>query len=70
MPAQPAWVQRLDETLADLQPMTSTHLDRRAVEKLFRVRQRRAPGGVRTRCGMAPFTAHQNPTLRVVAWCP
>ena len=42
MLAQPAWVHRLDEILADLQSMTSTHLDRRAVEKLFRVRRRRA----------------------------
>ena len=42
MPAQPAWFHRLDEILADLRSMTSTHLDRAAVEKLFRVRQRRA----------------------------
>ena len=42
MPAQPAWFHRLEEILAALQSMTSTHLDRRAVEKLFRVRQRRA----------------------------
>ena len=38
MPAQPAWFHRLDEILADLRSMTSTHLDRAAVEKLFRVR--------------------------------
>ncbi len=25
--------------------------------------ERQLPGGVRTRCGMAPFTAHRNPTL-------
>ena len=42
VPAQPAWFHRLDEILADLRSMTSTHLDRAAVEKLFRVRQRRA----------------------------
>ena len=42
MPAQPAWFQRLDEILADLRSIESTRLDRLAVEKLFRVRQRRA----------------------------
>ena len=42
MPSQPAWFHRLDEILSDLRSMTSTHLDRAAVEKLFRVRQRRA----------------------------
>ena len=42
MPSQPAWFHRLDEILADLRSMTSPHLDRAAVEKLFRVRQRRA----------------------------
>ena len=42
MPSQPAWFQRLDEILADLLAIESTHLDRRAVQKLFRVRQRRA----------------------------
>ena len=42
MPAQPAWFHRLDEILGALRSMTSTHLDRAAVEKLFRVRQRRA----------------------------
>ena len=42
MPAQPAWFHRLDEILSALRSMTSTHLDRAAVEKLFRVRQRRA----------------------------
>ena len=42
MPAQPAWFHRLDEILGALRSMTSTHLDRRAVEKLFRVRRRRA----------------------------
>ena len=42
MPSQPAWFQRLDEILSALRSMTSTRLDRAAVEKLFRVRQRRA----------------------------
>ena len=42
MPAQPAWFHRLDEILGALRSMTSPHLDRAAVEKLFRVRQRRA----------------------------
>ena len=42
MPAQPAWFHRLDEILGALRSMTCTHLDRRAVQKLFRVRQRRA----------------------------
>ena len=42
MPSQPAWFHRLDEILADLRSIESTHLDRRAVQKLFRVRQRRA----------------------------
>ena len=41
MPAQPAWFHRLDEILGALRSMTSTHLDRAAVEKLFRVRRRR-----------------------------
>ena len=41
MPSQPAWFHRLDEILSALRSMTSTHLDRRAVQKLFRVRQRR-----------------------------
>ena len=41
-PAQPACFHRLDEILTTLRSMTSTHLDRAAVEKLFRVRQRRA----------------------------
>ena len=42
MPAQPAWFHRLDEILGALRSMTSAHLDRVAVEKLFRVRRRRA----------------------------
>ena len=40
MPAQPACFHRLDEILSALRSMTSPHLDRAAVEKLFRVRQR------------------------------
>ena len=42
VPAPPACFQRLDEILADLRSIESTRLDRLAVEKLFRVRQRRA----------------------------
>ena len=42
MPSQPACFHRLDEILGALRSMTSTRLDRAAVEKLFRVRQRRA----------------------------
>ena len=42
MPSQPACFHRLDEILGTLRSMTSAHLDRAAVEKLFRVRQRRA----------------------------
>ena len=42
IPAQPAWFHRLDEILSALRSMTSTHLDRAAVERLFGVRQRRA----------------------------
>ena len=42
VPAQLAWFQRLEEILSALRAMTSSHLDRAAVEKLFRVRQRRA----------------------------
>ena len=42
MPAQPACFHRLDEIFTALRAMTSTHLDRQEIEKLFRVRQRRA----------------------------
>lgn len=42
MPAQPAWFHRLDTILEMLRGMASSHLDRRAVEQLFRVRERRA----------------------------
>ncbi len=41
MPAQPAWFHRLAKILDTLRTTESTHLDRRAGEKLFRVRQRR-----------------------------
>ena len=44
MPAQPPCFQRLEEIFTALRAMTSTHLDRQAVEKLFRVRWRRARG--------------------------
>ena len=42
MTAQPVCFHRLDEILSALRSMTSTHLDRAAVEKLFRVHQRRS----------------------------
>ena len=41
MPSQPDWFQRLAKILDTLRTTESTHLDRRAGEKLFRVRQRR-----------------------------
>ena len=41
MPSQPACFHRLDEILADLLAIESTHLDRQAVQKLFRVRRQR-----------------------------
>ena len=44
MPSQPACFHRLDEIFAAPRAMTSTHLDRLAIEKLFRVRQRCARG--------------------------
>ena len=40
--SQPACLHRLDGILGALQAMTSTHLARLTVEKLFRVCQRRA----------------------------
>ena len=40
MPSQPAWFHRLDEIFTALRAMTSTRLDRLAVEKLFGVRER------------------------------
>ncbi len=42
MTSQPACLHRLDGILGALQAMTSTHLARLTVEKLFRVCQRRA----------------------------
>ena len=42
MTAQPAWFHRLEEILSALRAIGFTHLDRLAVEKLFRVRRRRA----------------------------
>jgi len=42
LPAQPAWFQRLDEILGELRALEISHLDRLAVQKLFRVRERRA----------------------------
>lgn len=42
MPAQPAWFHRLEEILEELRGLEISHLDRLAVEKLFRVRERRA----------------------------
>jgi hypothetical protein len=42
VPAQPAWFCRLDQILAALRELGSTWLDRRAIEKLFEVKPRRA----------------------------
>ena len=42
MPAQPAWFHRLDKILTELRALQVSHLDRLAVEKLFRVGERRA----------------------------
>jgi hypothetical protein len=42
MPAQPSWFQRLESILAELRRLDMACLDRQAVEKLFRVKQRRA----------------------------
>lgn len=42
MPAQPAWFHRLEEILEELRALDASHLDRHAVENLFRVRERRA----------------------------
>ena len=44
MPSQPAWFHRLEEIFTAPRALTSTHLDRQAIEKLFRVRQRRTRG--------------------------
>jgi hypothetical protein len=42
MPAQPTWFHKLDEILEELRALPVSHLDRRAVQKLFAVRERRA----------------------------
>lgn len=42
MPAQPAWFHRLKEILEELRGLEISHLDRLAVQKLFRVHERRA----------------------------
>jgi hypothetical protein len=42
MPAQPAWFHRLDTIMAELRAMEVSHLDRLAVQKLFRLKERRA----------------------------
>lgn len=42
MPSQPTWFHRLDDILDTLRAMDASHLDRAAVERLFRVRERRA----------------------------
>ena len=50
MPSQPAWFHRVEEILSAPRAMTSTRLDRQAVEKLFGVGQRCAP---MVPCGLA-----------------
>ena len=42
MPAQPAWFHRLTDILDELRTFEASHLDRLAVQELFRVRERRA----------------------------
>ena len=42
MPSKPSWFHRLPEILDVLTHMDASHLDRQAVEKLFRVGPRRA----------------------------
>lgn len=42
MPPQPAWFHRLDDILDILDKMPEKYLDRRAVEKVFGVQERRA----------------------------
>jgi hypothetical protein len=39
---QPAWFHQLEEILEDLRALEISHLDRLAIQKLFRVRERRA----------------------------
>lgn len=42
MPTQPAWFHRIEEILCELRSTENEYLDRQAVERLFRVRERRA----------------------------
>ncbi len=42
MPAQPAWFHKLDSILSKLRGLEADYLDRRAVERIFGVRERRA----------------------------
>jgi hypothetical protein len=42
VPAQPAWFPRLPEILEEIRALEVSHLDRRAVQKLFGVKERRA----------------------------
>ena len=42
MPAKPAWFPRIGSILAELRVFKSDYLDRKAVEGIFGVRQRRA----------------------------
>ena len=42
MPAQPTWFHRLEEILEELRTLEISHLDRLAIQKLFRVHERRA----------------------------
>ena len=42
MPAQPAWFHQLDSILSELRALKADYLDRRAVERIFDVRERRA----------------------------
>ena len=42
MPARPAWFHRLEEILQELHALEISYLDRLAVQRLFRVQERRA----------------------------
>jgi hypothetical protein len=42
LPAQPVWFHRLTEILEELGASPISHFDRLAIEKLFRIRERRA----------------------------
>jgi hypothetical protein len=42
MPAKPVWFHRLRSILAELRALDTDYLDRRSVERIFGVRQRRA----------------------------